>query len=447
MSTEERKSYSFQISRRSFLYTLVSSIALGLPRPAGAALVPIKPFSFAFISDVHLTNGKEDTYELLKESQLFLQQAVKLINELNVDFVVFGGDQVSTPGKDDANWNLFLDVVQNLTMPWEFILGEEDISGGRTVDKMKMYGPDWKGKGYETNKPYWAKRYARNVRLIGLDTARPNTKTGFVSKDQLTWLKEELASCVSGVAVVFSHHPLLAPQPYGTGGPPFSDYIVTNGDSAREILGASPYVKLAVSGHVPINKVQTEGPIFYVSCPSLVVYPCAFKVFRVTSDEIYMETYQIEYKALVRKGYKALITSGLAHAYSRSRPAGFIRLCEGESTDKDAVLQLYGGMTIAPYKKARKKKAAQEREEETAGEGEDKSDEGAEVEEETKPAKQAKPKVEEKRKKGETKAEPEETLKKKNEKQEPEAAEKDKKPQEDSGKKQNVGKKFIKFFK
>ncbi len=438
MSTQDGKSYSFQISRRSFLYTLVSSISLGFANSAHAALSPIKPFSFAFVTDVHLTNSKEDTYELLKVSQLFLQQTVKLINESNVDFVVFGGDQVSTPGKDDVNWNLFLDVVQNLNVPWEFILGEDDISGTGTVDKMKTYGPDWKGKGYENNKPYWSKSLSRNVRLIGLDTARPNTKTGFVSKDQLSWLKEELGSIVSGVTLVFSHHPFLAPQPYGTGGPPFSDYVVSNGDSVRELLGACPYVRLAVSGHVPVSKVQTEGHIFYVSCPSLVVYPCAFKIFRVTGDEITMETHQIEYKALVRKGYKALITSGLAHHYSRSRPAGFIRLCEGDATDREAVLQLYGGMTVRPYKRNSKKKKPAEKPEEQV-EGEEPVDEA----EEPTPAPKPKSKVDEKRKKGETKPAPVEPPKGGKNNEEPEEA---KKPQE-PGKKENAGKKFLKFFK
>ncbi len=346
-----------RISRREFISSLVATAVLGLPQAARASLIPVKPFSFAFVSDVHLTTGVADTHILFNESQLFLQDAVKTINNLNVDFVVFGGDNVETPGKDEQNWNLFLDVMQTLNCRWDFILGESDLTSPVASEKMRMFGPDWKGRGFENGVPYWSYNFANNVHLIGLDTSKANSKSGQVSSDQLTWLKSDLESHPSQFTMIFSHHPLIVPHPYDDPG----DYGIVNGAEVREVLATSPYVRLALSGHVPVNSVQKEGNIYFVSCPMLTSYPCAFKVFRVNNDEIVMETHMITYKALVKKGEKALLQSTLAYHYNKSNPQEFVELCAGKKLDSNAVLPLYGGMTphaISPHndKKSKKEK-------------------------------------------------------------------------------------------
>src|SRR5262249_2544403 len=153
-----------------------------------------EPFTFAYVSDVHLASGVADSYKMVHESQLFLQQLVKELNQRKLDFVIFGGDQVDQPGKDQANWQLFLDIAQGLNAPWSFVLGESDISGPLPVDKVRTYGPDWKGRGMDTDTSYWSHNPAQfaGVHLVGLDTSLPNTTTGGVSQKQLDWLKKDL---------------------------------------------------------------------------------------------------------------------------------------------------------------------------------------------------------------------------------------------------------------
>jgi hypothetical protein len=132
-----------------------------------------------------------------------------------------------------------------------------------------------------------------------------------------------------------------------------------NSASVREVLAGSPYVRLALSGHIPVNATLKEGNIYYLSCPSLVAYPCAFKVFRVGNDEIEVETHQVTYNALVKKAEKALLESTFAHHYNNSAPREFVTLCRGEKEDNHAVLPLYGGMTpraLKPQKQDKKKK-------------------------------------------------------------------------------------------
>ncbi|MBU6451937.1 MAG: metallophosphoesterase [Cyanobacteria bacterium REEB67] len=351
---DKTSSQPTQLSRRTFLLGMTSLLALGLP-PGVQAQSDFAPFSFAFVSDIHLCSGLPDNTALLQESQLFLQDVVKQLNMRKLDFVIFGGDQIEGPGKDDAYWNLFIDCLQILNAPWYFILGEADISGRSPVDKMVEFGPDLKGRGLTNGHPYWSADPVKDVHIIGLDTSRPNTTTGDLSSEQLNWLKSDLAANKGKFTMAFSHHPLLAPPPYD-GGPPWDDYMVVQGASAREILAGSRDVRLCVSGHVPINKIQQEGGIWYVSASTVAIYPCQFKIFTVSPEAVHVETLQVNYDALVKKAKKIMETSRLAFQYSSTNPRGFIKLTEGDELDRNALLPLVSGAVSQKNEKKKKDK-------------------------------------------------------------------------------------------
>jgi len=348
------------LSRRTFLLALTSLLALAPLGQEAVAQTDFEPFTFAFINDVHLANGMTDSTYLLQESQLFLQDVVKQLNGRHLDFVIFGGDQVEGPGKDDSFWNLFIDVLQILNAPWFFVLGESDVSGRKAVDKMDTYGPDLKGRNLTNGKPYWSCDPVPNVHLIGLDTSKPNTTTGDLSNEQLAWLKNDLAANKGKFTLVVSHHPLLAPPPYD-GGPPWDDFMVVQGASAREAFATSRDVRLCVSGHVPVNKVQQEGGIWYVAAPPLAMYPCQFKIFTVSPQAVHMETFQVSYEALVKKAKKIMENSRIAYQYSSSKPQSFIRIAEGEDLDRNAMLPLVSGAVQRTEKKKREKPAKEEK--------------------------------------------------------------------------------------
>jgi Icc protein len=334
-----RKGNAGELSRRSFLLGLAGmACSVTLPIPAKATVGVFDPFTFAFVTDVHLTNSMPDSYELLHESQLFLQDVVKQLNSEKLDFIIFGGDQVQGVGRDEANWNLFLDIAQGLNAPWTFILGEDDIMGETgSVDKMRTFGPDWKGKGIETEKSYWSYDPLPGIHIIGLDTSLPNSTMGDVSPRQLDWLKQDLAANRKKFIAVFSHHPLLPPPPYDSGSP-WDDYTIPQGAAVREVIGSSPFVHLAVSGHVPIAKVQQERDIWYVSSPSLVTYPCAYRLFRVTPDNVTIQNRVVGFPALVKKARKALLESSLAYKYDNAKPEAFVFLAEGSREDQNSIL-------------------------------------------------------------------------------------------------------------
>ncbi len=378
------------VSRRSFLFTLASVACFGLSPEAEAANT-FSPFQFGYVTDTHVVHGKPDSYLLLQESQLFLQDCIKQLNNEKLDFVIFGGDQVETPGTDDTNWQLFVDCAQVLSCPWSFVLGEKDVSGNPPVDKMKLYGPDWKQKGIQTDKPYWSQSPLPGVHIIGMDTSRAESTTGDISSEQLEWLKKDLEKNAGKFTIVFSHHPLLAPPPFDAG-PPWDDYIIPNGASAREILGGSKDVHLAVSGHLHVNKVQQESSIWYISTASLDVYPCSFRIFRITPQSIQVESYQISYSALVKKARQQLDSSTLAFKYNEQRPTAFADLAFGSRIDNNALLPLAPGQPaqLIDEKKLKKAKEEQSKKEQATEEkdkGKKKKDKGEDKKEEPKKGK------------------------------------------------------------
>jgi 3',5'-cyclic-AMP phosphodiesterase len=340
-------------SRRHFLFGLAGFTLLPFAQEAEALVGAFKPFKFGYVTGSYLVNGQPDSYKLLQESQLFLQDAVKHLNREDVDFVIFGGDNVENPGHDEVNWQLFVDVVQLLSCPWNFILGEQDVSGKSPVDKMKTYGPDWKGKGIDTNKPYWSQDPVTGVHLIGLDTSQPNSTTGYLAKSQLDWFKADLNSNRNKFTIVVSHHPLLPPAPFD-GGPPWDDYIVPQGATAREIMGTHSNVRLALSGHVHISKIQQEKNVWHVSSPSLAVYPCAYRIFNVTPDCITVETYEISFPALIKKAKKEIENWSLPYKYS-PKPQAFIELMEGSRGDQNARLPLVAGKPKEAFEPKKRK--------------------------------------------------------------------------------------------
>lgn len=387
-----------KLNRRTFLLGLAGLGMLSWTATPALAYQPFEPFNFAFVTDVHLCNDIEDSYKLTRESQLFLQQLVKQLNSEKLDFVVFGGDQVETVGKDEANWQLFLDVLQGLNAPFSFVLGESDVSGNLAVDKRKTFGPDWKSRGIETDTSYWSHNLSQvpNVHLVGLDTSMPNSTTGGVSQRQLDWLKKDLGANKKFFTIVFCHHPLLPPPPYD-GGPPWDEYIIPDGGAVREIIGAFPNVKMVLSGHTHVTKVQNEKDVWHISSPSLCVYPCAYRVFNVTPDMVTMETKQIEFPALIKKAKKQLVDSSLADRYSKADPASFLEVVEGTKDDREALLPMGAGKQLESYTPKKVKKPKEEK--------------PAEKEPEKEPAK--KPKKEKKQKK----EKPEKAVKTKKKKQ------------------------------
>jgi len=345
------------ISRRSFLLGALATTMWPLVLPVSAEQ-NFQPFSFAFISDIHLTHGVADTYILTNESQLFLQDVVRKLNQQKLDFVLFGGDQVHGTGKDDENWQLFLDIAQGLNAPWSFVLGECDVSGSDSpINKMRTFGPDWRGRGIETENPYWSHSPLPGVHLVGLDTSYPDSTSGHVDAKQLAWLKEDLQKHSDKFTIVVSHHPLLNPPPFGAAQTQLMDYLLPNAQEALDTITAVGNVNMALSAHLYVNQLGRGGKTWFITNPGLVTYPCAYKIFHVTPESITMETTQVSFPALIKKAQDLLPSYPLANRVPMPKGANFMTYAKGKDICWNSNLPVDAYEQLSKAKKKKDKPA------------------------------------------------------------------------------------------
>jgi 3',5'-cyclic-AMP phosphodiesterase len=339
------------ISRRSFLLGALATTMWPISLPVKAES-SFQPFSFAFVSDIHLTHGVPDTFVLTNESQLFFQDVVSKLNQQKLDFVLFGGDQVHGPGKDDENWQLFLDIAQGLNAPWSFVLGEYDVTGGDgPVNKMRTFGPDWRGCGIETDNPYWSMSPLPGVHVVGLDTSHPDTTTGHIDAKQLAWLRDDLQKNSDKFTIVTSHHPILTPSPFATSQVQLMDYLLPNAEEVREVITSVGNVGMSLSAHLYVNQLARAGKTWFVSNPGLVTYPCAYKIFHVTPETINMQTVQVSYPALIKKAQDLLPSYPLSNRVPLPKRTNFVSFAKGNDAAWNSTLPVDPTEQISKSKK------------------------------------------------------------------------------------------------
>jgi hypothetical protein len=89
-----------------------------------------------------------------------------------------------------------------------------------------------------------------------------------------------------------------------------------------------------------ISNIQWHNNIWYISSPSLNVYPCAFRLFKIKPTQIEVQTYQVNYPALVKKAKTNLLNSNIASSFNNNHPGNFVRIAAGSRADQNAILSL-----------------------------------------------------------------------------------------------------------
>ncbi|GBF23656.1 alkaline phosphatase, partial [Candidatus Gastranaerophilus sp. (ex Termes propinquus)] len=93
---------------------------------------------FAVLSDVHTQANKDTEGNYSSHSSIDkLKRAVALANDLNVDFVVFSGDNIDKADKDVLV--IFAKVINKIKKPVYVGLGNHDVAQVTGLDKKEYY--------------------------------------------------------------------------------------------------------------------------------------------------------------------------------------------------------------------------------------------------------------------------------------------------------------------
>lgn len=239
-----------------------------------------KTLKFAHISDVHLSDKTVDTsYKVLASSRQLFKDEIDQINETdNLDFVIVTGDLVDKPRKpmlEEA-----CDMMNKLKYPWYFAFGNHDAAVGTSFKKDDYFKyVKQRNKNIKSEKAYYSFVPKKGFRAIVLDGTIDTriTANGEISEEQLKWLDCQLSEAESQnqTPLIFLHHPLQEPFPS------FHHRIV-NAAEFKSVLDSHKISMAVFSGHYHATKIHKDGHILHVSTPSLVTYPCAFRIVTVT---------------------------------------------------------------------------------------------------------------------------------------------------------------------
>ena len=301
------------------------------------AIVPSNAFSFrnmtlnvVQISDAHVADREDTSYKMLSSSKDLLEDAIKTTNSIpGVDFVMFTGDMVDIPTLE--NYKNFFTLLSDLNYPSLNTFGNHDsaicladsdeCSLGLKIDEVLDFVKKC-NRNYMFDDTYYAFTPKTDYRIVVLDAVIRNevTSNGYLSEEQLAFLDNELKNNQDKVVVIFQHHPPL--EPFKS-----EDHSIKNADKYLEIIRKYKNPIFILSGHYHATKVVREKNIVFISTPSLVSYPNAFRQVKITNyrdrTEFKTKVYETNLKDVQERAKLSTIAATTFYGTQKDREISF----------------------------------------------------------------------------------------------------------------------------
>lgn len=247
---------------------------------------PTPVLKFAVIADPHyMRNGPDTSWLMFKESPYLLEDALRQINELGgVQFILLTGDVMGNT--QTQQWaDFYKTVFQQTRIPLYVGLGPQDIGpGGKaaTLRAIKQHAT----RGFTLpNKGYYSFSPTPQARFLVLDstpdpaTNPAPTTNGFISGEQLAWVKKQLEAEKDRMVFIVTHVPVV--EPFSS---PARRLREPDASKLLGVLEGAPRVTAVLSGHYHAAKRTRRNGIEHIATPALVEYPNAFRVITVYDD-------------------------------------------------------------------------------------------------------------------------------------------------------------------
>ena len=339
------------MNRREFLKNMaVAGAAASGLAAAGDIFIPfaeaadVPRFSFAHITDLHLDVRGESSWQHREKSVPLFIDALRQLGRLpKLNFIVFGGDQIHYGPNDKESLVVFQKWTAQLKTPYYILLGNTEVTSISGQSKLGRadYQSAWSGKGLRPGRSSWAFDPVKGVRVIGFDVTVDGKPYGEASPQSLKWLEGELKENKSKKLIIVFTHQLLRHTTPKDMTPAWSLWMVKNHARVRELLERFPNVRMVVSGHHHVSRVETVGRITYVSDPAIVTFPCAFRIFMAGRDGIHLKNVGLDDKAAVNQARDLLISDPYAKMYNPNAPQTAAAYSMGlTEQDREAVIKL-----------------------------------------------------------------------------------------------------------
>jgi len=254
------------------LFTISLSVLLGLSACVHSPEVKKEEtplFTFAFLTDIHLQPERNAIAGFSK--------AIELVNELNPDFVITGGDLIYDAlgqgyGRADSLYVLYDSMQQLFNMPVYNTIGNHELFGLYEKSGVSPEHPEFGKKIYEnriTSRYYSFDHQGWHFVVVdAIGTTPARRYFGEIDSTQISWINEDLASLDSTVPIVMiSHIPLTTTfVPYFFRNQIESDsgIIVTNSKAVIDLFDEHNLL-LVLQGHTHILEDVFVDNIHFVT--------------------------------------------------------------------------------------------------------------------------------------------------------------------------------------
>ena len=256
----------------------------------------------AFVSDIHLTESGEGTWKVLHRTAERYQQALRDINERDIDFVQFLGDL--THGGSPEDVERFSRLREILECPSSVIPGNHDVPKNyRTEDHLEFQ--EFRNRFQISDFP--TRESINNITVIGLNSAYQQDGTldsnwsGKIGEKQRDRLEMILASAEN--PIVCLHHN-LGPLPEHPRESPWTWFPAKDGKLIIELLNQYD-VPLAISGHHHVPTVVTRGSVREILSPAICSFPQSYLIMSVNSNGTTVSLIPLAGKAGMKEAYWA----------------------------------------------------------------------------------------------------------------------------------------------
>ncbi len=201
------------------------------------------------------------------ESEQRLDKIITEVNrQKNVSFVVFSGNNISKPKRNDLE--AFIKQAKKINVPVYIVLGQKDVNKQKDLGKadyMKIVG-----KNLRTHKKIESPNYVfekKGLVFIVLDGSKEviPTSMGYYKPDVVKWLDEQLTLNSEKNVVILQHFPIIPPLEKET-------KYTAKPENYLKVLAKHKNVKAVISGHFGVNKELDFNRVKHIYTAEAPVY-------------------------------------------------------------------------------------------------------------------------------------------------------------------------------
>lgn len=267
---------------------------------------------FVVLSDSHIgLDEANNTWKMFHYSQKIVSDMVDDVKEMeDIDFILLPGDL--TKDSEPKNHQWFMELLSPLDIPYYMTPGNHDVlkkgiseENWGTEELRENYPMPWRDG---TSSLSYSVDVAPGLHMIALDSASHQSHFedwgGATSKEDIEWLKQDLANNTGKTTFVMTHNALNHHEGVDD---PFN--YNDNSTEIKEILKEYG-VRLAITGHVHISDVAEDDGLFDVSVPSTSTYPLSYTVWEISDGQAKLQTVRYDNQTVMDIAKQELIGAG-----------------------------------------------------------------------------------------------------------------------------------------